>query len=69
MTTATSMARIPPRSASIVSLSESAPCATDSAEATTQPASDPQRRVAKGSASPNTEASDASVPAAARPVT
>ena len=39
-----------------------------SAKATTHPARDPQRRVAKGSASPKTSLSVASGPAAARPV-
>ena len=68
ITIAIIIALTPPTQASMHSFMSSSRCETDSAAATRHPAREPQRRVLKGSAAPKMSRSDASAPAAARPV-
>ena len=67
MTMAIIMAFIPPSQESRDSCMVRRPCPTDIAIATRQPASEPHRSVAKGSAAPKTSMRLASGPAPARP--
>ena len=67
MTMAIIMAFIPPSQESRDSCMVRRPCPADIAIATRQPASEPQRSVAKGSAAPNTSMRLASGPSLARP--